>query len=428
MNLFALRRLAGAALFFCAGSIAAARAEGSFDRPAGAHFNPQKLERIGEFFRNEVADGRIPGAIVLIQQHGRPVYFEKFGVRDVTSGLPMTDDTIFTVYSMSKPVTSVAAMMLVDEGKLKLSDPLEKYIPAFATAKVGVEQAAENGNRRLELVPLQRPIIILDLMRHTSGITYGFYGDSLVRKLYANTLLYAGDFDNAEFAERIARLPLAEQPGTLWDYGHSTDVLGRVIEVISGKSLLQFEKERLLDPLGMTATGFYITDPVKLPLLAATMPNDNNFSAGLVRNARRMLKWESGGGGMISTVTDFARFSQMLLNGGSLDGRQYLSPQAFNEMAADHVGPGSGIARDYFYFPGDGFGYGLGLAVRTGPGIAKPPPPGSLGELKWDGASGCYFIIDRKQDLFVILMQQTPSQRQRIQAMLKKLVYEAMEN
>jgi CubicO group peptidase (beta-lactamase class C family) len=427
MNLrFALRSLAGAALL--AGSVAPALAEGSFDIPAGAHFNPQKLARIGDFFRNEIAGGRIPGAIVLIQQHGKPVYFEKFGVRDVATGLPMTDDTIFTVYSMSKPVTSVAAMMLVDEGRLKLTDPLERYIPAFATAKVGVEQGAENGNRKLELVPLQRPITILDLMRHTSGITYGFYGDSLVRKLYANALLYAGDFDNAEFAERIAKLPLAEQPGTLWDYGHSTDVLGRVIEVVSGKTLLQFEKERLLDPLGMTSTGFYITEPAKLPLLAETMPDDNHFSAGSIRNARRMLKWESGGGGMISTVTDFAKFSQMLLNGGSLDGRQYLSPQAFKEMAADHVGPRSGIARDYFYFPGDGFGYGLGLAVRTDPGIAKPPPPGSLGELKWDGASGCYFIIDRKQDMFVILMQQTPSQRQRIQTALKKLIYEAMEN
>jgi CubicO group peptidase (beta-lactamase class C family) len=423
---FALRPLVGAALL--ARSVAPVQAEGAFDLPAGAHFNPQKLARIGEFFRNEIATGQIPGAIVLIQQHGKPVYFEKFGVRDVATGLPMTDDTIFTVYSMSKPVTSVAAMMLVDEGRLKLSDTLERYIPAFATARVGVEQAAENGNKTLELVPLQRPITILDLMRHTSGITYGFYGDSLVRKLYANALLYAGDFDNAEFADRIARLPLAEQPGTLWDYGHSTDVLGRVIEVVSGKSLLQFEKERLLDPLGMTATGFYITDPARLPLLAETMPDDNHFSAGSIRNARRMLKWESGGGGMISTVMDFAKFSQMLLNGGSLDGRQYLSPRAFNEMTADHVGSGSGIARDYFYFPGDGFGYGLGLAVRTDPGIAKPPPPGSLGELKWDGASGCYFIIDRKQDMFVILMQQTPSQRQRIQTALKKLIYEAMEN
>jgi CubicO group peptidase (beta-lactamase class C family) len=428
MNLrFALRVLKGAALLTSV-SIAPGFAEGTFEIARGAHFNPQKLERIGEFFRNEIAEGKIPGAIVLIQQHGQPVYFEKFGVRDVATELPMTDDTIFIVYSMSKPVTSVAAMMLVDDGKLKLTDPLEKYIPSFASAKVGVEGRAENGDRTLEFVPLQRSITILDLMRHTSGITYGFYGDSLVRALYSNTLLYAGDFDNAEFANRIARLPLAEQPGTLWDYGHSTDVLGRVIEVVSGKSLLAFEKERLLDPLGMAATGFYITDPAKLPLLAETMPNDTNFSAGSIRNARRMLKWESGGGGMISTVTDFAKFSQMLLNGGALDGKRYLSPQAFHEMTADHVGPDSGVARDYFYFPGDGFGYGLGFAVRTDPGLAIPPPPGSLGELKWDGASGCYFVIDRKQDMFFILMEQTPSQRQRIQTALKKLIYEAMEN
>jgi CubicO group peptidase (beta-lactamase class C family) len=417
-----------AALLAAATSIAPALAEGSFDLPAGAHFNPQKLERIGEFFRNEIATGKIPGAIVLIQQHGKPVYFEKFGVRDVATQLPMTDDTIFTVYSMSKPVTSVAAMILVDEGKLKLTDPLEKYIPAFATAKIGVEPAAENGEKKLELVPLDRPITILDLMRHTSGITYGFYGDSLVRKAYANALIYGGDFDNAEFAERIARLPLAEQPGTLWDYGHSTDVLGRVIEVISGKSLLQFEKERLLDPLGMPDTSFYVSDPAKLPLLAEPLPTDNKFRVSYDRNVRRMMKWESGGGGMVSTIKDFARFSQMLLNGGALDGKQYLSPQAFDEMAKDHIGPGSGIARDYFYFPGDGFGYGLGFGVRTDPGNARPPPPGSLGELKWDGASGCYFIIDRKQDMFFILMEQTPSQRQRIQPALKKLIYEAMEN
>jgi CubicO group peptidase (beta-lactamase class C family) len=422
------RSLVGAALLAGAASIAPALAEGTFDRPAGAHFNPQKLERIGEFFRNEIANGKIPGAIVLIQQHGKPVYFEKFGLRDVTTKLPMTDDTIFTVYSMSKPVTSVAAMMLIDQGKLKLTDPVANYIPSFATAKVGVEMKAENGENKLELVPLNRPITILDLMRHTSGITYGFYGDSLVRKLYANALLYGGDLDNAEFAERIAKLPLAEQPGTLWDYGHSTDVLGRVIEVISGKSLLQFEKEKLLDPLGMPDTSFYVTDPAKLPLLAEPLPNDNNFRAGSIRNARRMMKWESGGGGMISTIADFAKFSQMLLNGGSLDGKQYLSPRAYAEMAADHVGPNSGIGRDYFYFPGDGFGFGLGFAVRTDPGNAKPPPPGSLGELKWDGASGCYFIIDRKQDMFFILMQQTPSQRQRIQPELKKLIYEAMEN
>jgi CubicO group peptidase (beta-lactamase class C family) len=422
------RSLVGAALLASAACVGPALAEGAFDIPARAHFNPQKLERITEFFRKEVADGKIPGAIVLISQHGKPVYFEKFGLRDVTTKQPMTDDTIFTVYSMSKPITSVAAMMLVDEGKLKLDDPLEKYIPSFATARVGVESKADNGEKKLELVPLSRPITILDLLRHSSGITYGFYGDSLVRKAYANALIYGGDFNNAEFADRIARLPLAEQPGTLWDYGHSTDVLGRVIEVISGKSLLQFEKEKLLDPLGMPDTGFYVTDPAKLALLAEPLPTDNDYRVGNDRTAKRMMRWESGGGGMVSTIRDFARFSQMLLNGGSLDGKQYLSPARFAEMASDHVGPGSGLGRDYFYFPGDGFGFGLGFGVRTEPGNAKPPPPGSLGELKWDGASGCYFVIDRKQDMFFVLMEQTPSQRQRIQPALKKLIYEAMEN
>jgi CubicO group peptidase (beta-lactamase class C family) len=420
-----LRSLVGAALLSAASP---ALAEGTFDIPAGAHFNPQKLERITEFFRKEVADGKIPGAIVLISQHGKPVYYEKFGVRDVATKQPMTDDTIFTVFSMSKPVTSVAAMMLVDEGKLKLDDPVSKYIPAFADAKVGVELKAENGEKKLELAPLKSPITILDLMRHTSGITYGFYGDSLVRKAYANALIYGGDFNNAEFADRIARLPLAEQPGTLWDYGHSTDVLGRVIEVISQKSLLQFEKEKLLDPLGMPDTSFYVTDPAKLALLAEPLPADSDFRVGNDRNARRRMKWESGGGGMVSTIKDFARFSQMLLNGGSLDGKQYLSSKRFEEMASDHVGPTSGVGRDYFYFPGDGFGFGLGFGVRTDPGNAKPPPPGSLGELKWDGASGCYFAVDRKQDMFFVLMEQTPSQRQRIQPALKKLIYEAMEN
>jgi CubicO group peptidase (beta-lactamase class C family) len=420
-----LQSLVCAALLAIASS---ALAEGTFDIPAGAHFNPQKLERITEFFKNEVAGGKIPGAIVLISQHGKPVYHEKFGVRDFNTKQPMTDDTIFTVFSMSKPITSVAAMMLVDEGKLKLDDPVSKYIPAFADAKVGVELKADNGEKKLELAPLKRPIAILDLMRHTSGITYGFYGDSLVRKAYANALIYGGDFNNAEFADRIAKLPLAEQPGTLWDYGHSTDVLGRVIEVISGKSLLRFEKEKLLDPLGMPDTDFYVTDPDKVARLAEPLPTDNDYRVGNDRTARRLMKWESGGGGMVSTIADFAKFSQMLLNGGSLDGKRYLSQKAFDEMTADHVGPTSGVARDYFYFPGDGFGFGLGFGVRTGPGNAKPPPPGSLGELKWDGASGCYFAIDAKQDMFFVLMEQTPSQRQRIQPALKKLIYEAMEN
>ena len=409
-------------------AIPLAFAEGSFDRPAGAHFNQQKLQRVGDYLREQIANGNIPGAIVLIRQHDKPVYHEFFGVRDVATRLPMTDDTIFRLYSMSKPITSVAAMMLVDADKLKLDDPVAKYIPSFTAAKVGVEKKIEGGENVLELVPANRPITILDLMTHTSGITYGFYGDGMVRHRYRDAKIYDGDFDNAEFAERIARLPLAVQPGTVWDYGHSTDILGRVIEVVSGKSLLQFEKENLLLPLGMTNTSFFVTDPAKYNLIAQPMPDDNDFKIGVDSNPQFVRKWESGGGGMVSTMADYARFAQMLLNGGSLDGKQYLSPKAFALMASDHIGPGSGVAHAYFYFPGDGFGYGLGFGVRTSPGNAKPPPPGSLGELKWDGASGCYFVIDRKQDMFFVLMEQTPSERMHIQPEVKRLIYEAMEN
>jgi CubicO group peptidase (beta-lactamase class C family) len=423
----AARLLISGALLTIA-AITSALAEGSFDIPAGAHFNQQKLRRIGEFFRGEIAGGKIPGAILLIQQHGKPVYHEFFGVRDVATKLPMTDDTIFRLYSMSKPITSVAAMMLVDAGKLKLDDPLAKYIPSFGKAKVGVEKKNDSGDKVLELVPVNRPITIQDLMTHTSGIVYGFYGDGMVRRLYDKARLYDGDFDNAEFAERIARLPLVVQPGTLWDYGHSTDILGRVIEIVSGKSLLHFEQDNLLGPLGMTDTSFFVADPAKFKLIAQPMPDDSDFMTGFDRNPALPRKWESGGGGMLSTMADYARFSQMLLNGGSLDGRHYLSPKAFELMASDHVGPGTGISHEVFYFPGDGFGYGLGFAVRTGPGKAKPPPPGSLGELKWDSASGCLFGIDRKQDMFFVLMEQTPTERGRIQATVKKLIYEALEN
>lgn len=404
----------------------AAVAEGTFDIPADAKLSPAKLARIDAFFTEEIKQGKIPGAIVILHQHGKPVYERYFGVRDVKTGQPMTPDTIFRIFSMTKPITSVAAMMLIDEGKLALSDPLSKYIPAFADTKVGVEKEAE-GSKTLELVPLQRPITILDLMRHTSGITYGFYGDSLVRKAYAKADLFADDPDNAEFAQRIARLPLQEQPGTLWDYGHSTDILGRVIEIVSGKSLYQFEKERLLGPLGMVNTGFYVRDPAKYDLVATPMPNDSDFRVGYRGDAISPKRREAGTGGMVSTAADFTRFLQMVAAGGTLDGKQYLSPKAFKDMTTDQVGPGSGVERDYFYFPGDGFGFGLGFGIRTDPGHAKPPPPGNLGELKWDGAGGCYFVIDPKMDMFFLLMEMTPSERQRIQRTLKTLVYEAFE-
>src|SRR6202795_1653768 len=227
--------VAALAVLLAAGWLHEVRAE-----PNAPSFSRAPLDRIGDYIRNEVATGKIPGAILLIQQHGKPVYFECFGVRDPETGQPMTPDTIFQIYSMSKAVTSVAAMMLVDDGKLALDDPLSKYIHAFADAKVGVDLSDEAGHYPLKLEPLKRPITIRDLLRHTSGITYGFFGETAVQKLYANPQLYAGDFDNAEFADRIATLPLADQPATRWNYSHSTDVLGRVVEVVSGQTLFQF--------------------------------------------------------------------------------------------------------------------------------------------------------------------------------------------
>jgi CubicO group peptidase (beta-lactamase class C family) len=421
---FPRRRFAAALALSVAALVAGWLAAGRAESPlaASSSFAPDKLVRVGDYIRNEIATGKIPGAILLIQQHGRPVYFENFGVRDVESRAPMTADSIFRLYSMSKPITSVAAMMLVEEGKLAPDDPVSKYIPAFADVKVGVEKPGENSGLVLE--PLNRPITIEDLLRHTSGLTYGFYGDSAVRKLYAQANLFDGDEDNAEFVQRITKLPLAEQPGTLWDYGHSTDVLGRIIEIVSGQSLFAFEKARLLDPLAMTDTAFYVADAAKYPRIAEPMPDDRSISpvAG-IRDPRAPRRWESGGAGMVGTIGDYTRFAQMLLNGGSSEGRRYLKAETIALMASDHIGPETGIARDYFYFPGATSGYGYGFAVRT-----STPPNTSwpLGEYRWDGVGGTFFFIDPKDDMFVIFMVQTPSQRGRIQLALKTLIYEAL--
>jgi CubicO group peptidase (beta-lactamase class C family) len=412
-------KVAALAFLFLTIAVGSSRAEAP--TPATAIFSAAGLERVRDYLRNEVATGKIPGAVLLIQQHGRPVLLENFGVRDVESKTPMTSDMIFRLYSMSKPVTSGAAMMLVDDGKLGLDDPLSKYIPAFADVRVAVETRDANGKISLASEPLARAITIRDLLRHTSGITYGFYGESPVRKLYAASGLFDGDFDNAQLAMRLAKLPLAEQPGTLWDYGHSTDILGRVIEVVSGKSLYEFEKERLLDPLRMPDTAFKVDDS-KRARVAEPLPGDNTLSSvrGLGDPVLRR-RWESGGGGMLGTIADYARFAQMLLNGGTLDGRQYLKPETVKLMTLDHVPPETKIARDYFYFPSGDSGFGLGFAVRV---VATPPLP--AGEYRWDGAGGTFFFIDPRDDMFAICMMQSPSQRGRIQDELKTLIYQAL--
>jgi CubicO group peptidase (beta-lactamase class C family) len=262
------------------------------------------------------------------------------------------------------------------------------------------------------------------LLRHTSGLPYGYMGGGLVRASYAEAGLVRRNLTNAEFAEQVAKLPLVEQPGTRWDYGYSTDVLGRVIEVVSGKSLLEFEKERLLAPLGMSETAFIVTDPAMRPRIAEPMPTDRAVSPVTdVRDPMEPRRMESGGGGMVGTIGDYARFAQMLLNGGTFEGRTYLKPETIALMTSDHIGPETKIARDYAYYPGVNSGFGLGFAVRTS---VPPNTSWPLGEYRWDGVAGTFFFVDPKDDMFVIFMVQTPSQRGRLQLVLKTLIYQAI--
>jgi CubicO group peptidase (beta-lactamase class C family) len=404
------------------GSITNSSSAAEFGPPPNATLSVERLSRIDDFLKGQIASAKIPGAVVLVQRHGKPVYFKWFGKRDVDAGIDMTPDAIFPMHSLTKTVTSVAAMLLVDRGTIRLDDPVSKYIPSFAGMKVGVERKDETGKAVLDLVPPRRPITIEDLLLHTSGITYGFYGErNLVKAAYDG--IYLGDFDNAGFAERIAKVPLAEQPRTLWDYGHSADILGRLIEVASGQSLYQFEKTQLFDPLGMTTTKFFLTDPAERARYAQPLDSDRHVE----RSSLDVTRWESGGGGLVSTVADFARYGQMLLNGGMLDGKTYLGPKTFADMTSDHIGPGSGVQRNYFYYPGDGFGFGYGFGVRTDPGNAVPPPPGSRGEFKWDGATGAYLVVDRAEDMFFVVLENAPSNRLHVQVNVKKLIYDAFE-
>jgi CubicO group peptidase (beta-lactamase class C family) len=395
-------------------------------RPAEAGLSPTGLARIGAYINNEIGTNKIPGAVMIIQRHGKVAYYETFGVRDPGTKAPMTANTIFRIYSMSKPITTVAAMMLVEEGKLQLDDPVAKFIPAFKDVKVGVEKKGEDGNLALDLVAPRRPMTVQDLMRHTSGITYGFFGEGLVKKAYVDAKIFSEDVDNAGFADRIAKLPLAYQPGSTWDYSHSTDILGRVVEVVSGKSLYQFEKEHILDPLGMKDTSFYVTDKAKQPLIAEPFPSDRKIGNDAEMNDPRVVrKWESGGGGMVSTIGDYARFAQMIANGGTLDGKRYLSPKTIAYMGSNHIGPASGVVNGPYYLPGPGFGFGLGFAVRTEPGVSVME--GSVGEMNWSGAGGTTFWVDPKEDMFVVFMSQTVQHRTRHRVALKNLVYGAFE-
>ena len=418
-------RMTSLAILLCLSTVALAQAQGlPSAKPEQVGLSTDRLNMVTARLRADVEKGIIPGAIVLVARHGKIAWFDTVGVRNPETKAPMTRDSIFRIYSMSKPITSVAAMVLFEEGKFALNEPVSKYIPQLGGLKVGVEKPdASGGNPTLELVPAQRNMTIQDLFRHTSGLTYGFFGNTLVKKMYVETKVWNDYPSNAELVDRLAKLPLAAQPGTTWDYSHSTDVLGRLVEVISGQSLYQFEKERLLGPLAMTNTSFYVTDRASQDRIAEPFPNDRNFGIDADFNDPRVVqKWESGGGGMVSTAMDYARFLQMLLNGGSLDGKRVLGPKTVSYMAADHLG--ASIAPGPLYLPGIGFGFGLGFAVRKDAGV--PPMAGSIGELNWGGAGGTYFWVDPKEDMFVVFMMQSPKWRVPYRTVLKDMIYAAV--
>jgi CubicO group peptidase (beta-lactamase class C family) len=390
--------------------------------PESVGLSTERLGRITELLRSDVAKGTIPGAVLLISRQGKIAYFEAVGNLDPQESSKMGKDGIFRIYSMTKPIVTIAAMMLVEQGKLALGDPVAKYVPEFKDAKVGVEKRDGDGKVRLELVASTRPMTVQDLMRHTSGLTYGFFGEGAVKKAYLDADLFRDDPDNKEFAGRLAKLPLVYEPGTTWEYSHSTDVLGRIVEVVSGKPLYQYMKEALFDPLEMNDTAFYVADPRKQARLAEPFANDRSFGPGLpFTDPRLKTKQELGGHGLVSTAMDYARFLQMLINGGTLDGRRVVGPRTLAYMTSDHMGEAK---RSPYDILGPGQKFGLGFSVRTDSGVTAFA--GSPGDYAWSGAAGTAFWVDPKEKLFVVFMMQSVGKRAIYRPLLRNMVYAAI--
>src|SRR5256714_7655781 len=420
----ALKHVALSFVFLLAFALGVPAQDLPLAKPGEVGFSAERLDQITQWLRDQSAKTVIPGAVLMIVRNGRIAYFESVGVLDPDTKAPMRKDAIFRIYSMSKPITSVAVMMLAEQGKIILDEPIAKYIPAFKDMKVGVETKGEDGKPKLELVAAKKSITIQDLLRHTSGITYGFFGDMMVKKAYLDAHVFDYAIDNAEFAERIAKLPLAFQPGTTWDYSHSTDILGRLVEVVSGKSLLQFEKENILDPLGMSDTSFYVTDKAKHSRIAEPFKDDRKIGVDADFNdPRGGEKWESGGGGMVGTVADYAQFLSMLMNGGTLNGKRYIGPKTLAYMTSDHTA--GVITPGPYYLPGPGYGFGLGFAVRKETGVAASP--GSAGDYNWGGAGGTYFWVDPQENMFVVYAMQSPRHRVAFRQVLRDMVYGAID-
>ncbi len=373
------------------------------------------LDRLSAALKDRVASGHVPGAVALVARHGKIAYHEAFGQQDPVSGAPMTRDSIFRIYSMTKPIVSVAIMMLWEEGRLLLTDPIGKYIPDLASPQVGVVVDGE-----LTLVPAKRAITVQDLLRHTSGLTYEFRGNTLVHKAYIAARVSRLKQTNADQVATLGSLPLLHQPGAQWEYSRSTDVLGRLVEVISGQTLGAFLSERILTPLGMTDTRFSVpeADHGRIAEPFAKDP-EGGMDISLL-DVKRTALFESGGGGLVGTAIDYAKFSTMLLNNGRLGDVRLLGRKTIELMTSDHLGE---VKANPDLLP-PGHGFGLGFAVRTSTGMA--PFPGSLGNFYWSGAAGTSFWVDPAERLYGVLMIQAPVQREHYRLLFRDLVYAAV--
>jgi CubicO group peptidase (beta-lactamase class C family) len=389
-------------------------------RPEQVGLSTERLGQLGQVLRQEIAKGKIPGAVALVARKGRIAYHEAFGARDPATRAPMTRDAIFRIYSMTKPVTSVAIMMLQEEGRLVLNDPVSKFLPQLTKLQVAVEKKDASGQPTLELMPAQREITIHDLLRHTSGFTYGGRTTNLtVKEAYAREGVDARDLTNAELVDRLAKVPLAHQPGTAWEYSRSVDVLGRVVEVISGKSLGGFFADRIFRPLGMKDSGFSVPQAHQGRLAQAFPIDPATGDKIALIDVTTPPRYESGGGGAVSTTDDYVRFAQALLNGGRLDRARLLGRTTVAFMASDHLGPISATIRR------PGYTFGLGFQVRKDVGLDGQS--GSIGEYGWAGAGGTYFWVDPKEQVVAILMTQAPGpSRVYYRQLFKELVQQAI--
>lgn len=380
--------------------------------PADLGLCPQRTRRVIEVLQREVDRGYIPGAVVLLARHGHVALHEAVGQLDPSQGTPLDTQAIFRIYSMTKPIVSMAVMMLVEQGRLLLSDPVAKHLPEFAHQQVAVETTSG-----VALHPVQQPATVQDLLRHTAGLTYEFLGATAVQRQYAQARIDSRARSNAEFSETLAALPLLHAPGTRWAYSRATDVLGRLVEVISGQPLGQTLQSAIFEPLGMVDTAFAVP-PADHARIAEPFSHDPDGGVPMpVLNPREVPAMESGGGGLMSTTRDYARFLQCMVNRGELDGTRLLGSHTVEHMTSDHLGH---IPSNHELLP-PGHGFGLGFAVRMQAGVAAMP--GSVGTYHWGGIAGTTFFVDPAEDFYGILMTQAPNQRDPIRNLFRNLAY-----